>query len=88
MALFGGQKLHENMCVLWPKKCCQRWQAGIYSVPSLAPLTIKVSQVEMEAGDCEGRSASAFLPEVRDPRSEVGSQKSEVTSKVSRMPLR
>ena len=40
---------------------CQSASAGIYSVPSLAPLTNKVSQVEMEAGDCEGRSASAFF---------------------------
>src|SRR6266508_6539690 len=40
---------------------CQRAQAGIYSVPSLAPLTNKVSQVEMEAGDCEGRLPPLFL---------------------------
>jgi len=30
-------------------------------VPSLAPLTNKVSQVEMEAGDCEGRLPPLFF---------------------------
>ena len=30
-------------------------------MPSLAPLTNKVSQVEMEAGDCEGRLPPLFL---------------------------
>src|SRR5678815_4497288 len=40
---------------------CQSSGAGIYSVPSLAPLTNKVSQVEMEAGDCEGRLPPLFL---------------------------
>ena len=40
---------------------CQSASAGIYSVPSLAPLANKVSQVEMEAGDCEGRLPPLFL---------------------------
>jgi len=39
---------------------CQSASAGIYSVPSLAPLANKVSQVEMEAGDCEGRLPPLF----------------------------
>jgi hypothetical protein len=34
---------------------CQKKDAGIYSVPSLAPPLKKVRQVEIEAGDCEGR---------------------------------
>jgi len=33
--------------------------------PHLPPLTNKVSQVEMEAGDCEGRLPPLFLPAVR-----------------------
>ncbi len=33
--------------------------------PSLAPLTNKVSQVEMEAGDCEGRLPPLFLHGLR-----------------------
>ena len=41
---------------------CQSVDARIYSVPSLAPLANKVSQVEMEAGDCEGRLPPLFLP--------------------------
>src|SRR6266511_1646120 len=35
-------------------------QAGIYSAPHLPPLQIKVSQVEIEAGDCEGRLPLLF----------------------------
>ena len=55
---------------------CQRASAGIYSVPSLAPLTNKVSQVEMEAGDCEGRLPPLFFagsqrPEARGQMSDV-----------------
>ena len=43
------------------QKMLPKMAGGHILRPSLAPLTIKVSQVEMEAGDCEGRSASAFF---------------------------
>ena len=43
------------------QKLLPKMAGGHILRPSLAPLTIKVSQVEMEAGDCEGRSASAFF---------------------------
>jgi hypothetical protein len=39
--------------------------------PHLPPLANKVSQVEMEAGDCEGRLPPLFLPDVRCQRSDV-----------------
>src|SRR5258705_6406545 len=50
---------------------CQSASAGIYSVPSLAPLANKVSQVEMEAGDCDGRLPPLFLPDVSCQMSDV-----------------
>ena len=40
--------------------CCQIEVAGIYSVPSLGPPLQKVRQVEIEAGDCEGRLPLLF----------------------------
>jgi hypothetical protein len=61
MATFGVQKAAKPVTVLWAKSYCQRGQASIYSVPSLAPLSIKVSQAEMEAGDCEGRLPPLFF---------------------------
>ena len=62
---------------------CQSASAGIYSVPSLAPLANKVSQVEMEAGDCEGRLPPLFLPDARGQRSEVRCQRSDVRGQMS-----
>jgi hypothetical protein len=43
------------------KQYCQMADTGIYSVASLAPPLQEVRQVEIEAGDCEGRLPLVFL---------------------------
>jgi hypothetical protein len=48
-----------------PKAIAKEGRRAYTPCPHLPPLTIKVSQVEMEAGDCEGRLPPLFLPEVR-----------------------
>ena len=42
------------------KNYCQKGKAGIYSLLSLAPPLQEVRQVEIEAGDCEGRLPFRF----------------------------
>ena len=46
--------------LFFSKRYCQSAEAGIYSAPHLPPLSRKVSQVEMEASDCEGRLPPLF----------------------------
>jgi hypothetical protein len=58
---FGCKKAGAKDGLLTTDSYCQRAKAGIYCAPHLPPLTDKVSQVEMEAGDCEGRLPPLFL---------------------------
>jgi hypothetical protein len=59
--VFGLKKPEKILVYSSTNSYCQTARAGIYSVPSLAPLTTKVSQVEMEADDCEGRLPPLFF---------------------------
>jgi len=64
-AMMGDFWRHKNALkpalYYGPKAIAKDGRRAYTPCPHLPPLTIKVSQVEMEAGDCEGRSASAFF---------------------------
>ena len=51
---------YKTPALFFSKRYCQSAEAGIYSAPHLPPPSKKVSQVEMEASDCEGRLPPLF----------------------------
>jgi hypothetical protein len=71
MATFGVQKAAKPIMYYGPKAIAKEGRRAYTPCPHLPPLSIKVSQAEMEAGDCEGRLPPLFFSEVRCQISEV-----------------
>jgi hypothetical protein len=78
------QKAFKKWFVISSEELLPKRSSGHILRPSLAPPYNKVSQVEIEAGDCEGRLPLLFCQrsEVRGQRSDIRgqSQRSEVRS--------
>jgi hypothetical protein len=57
----ASKKLLNPSLYYGPKAIAKEGRRAYTPCPHLPPLSIKVSQAEMEAGDCEGRLPPLFL---------------------------